>query len=147
MLDNFEEPSGYIKIEKLSVGSNLLLNGTHIISAGGHVPIIVGKGPVPSIWISARANGKWVELVINNVSTHPRIRIVANLQQREIIIRTEKETVLKAKMIDEDQCLISEINLRPTGLDLVANQTELRIGGSKFSNNEFSGARFMISFE
>ena len=77
-------------------------------------------------------------------SIHPAVIVSQNQELREITAKVDTVTLINAKMIDDNSCIINQIDLRPIGLNLFGNENNLTIGTSNFSGNTFQGVTFMI---
>ena len=66
-------PTGYQQPEKLIIASNSLINVQAIIEINGSLPILIGDGKKPRIWLYIPANKEgteWYPLVKDNFSTN-----------------------------------------------------------------------------
>lgn len=145
MIREIKYPQNYIPLSRLEVCSNTLIGGGNIIGFDNFSPLLIGKGIVPLVWIYAKADRlNWISIVAESRSNHAKVKIEQNLDQRQIIVKVESTVLLDAKMLNDDSCIVSQIDMRPIGLNLFGDSEALTMGGSKFSGNSFQGVTFMI---
>jgi hypothetical protein len=145
MIQEIKYPQKYVPIARLEVCSNELIGGGNIVGFDNFSPLLIGKGDIPLVWIYARADKlNWIPVVTQSESKHSKILIEKRLDQRELIISVEKVVLIHAKMLNDESCIVNQLDLRPVGLDLHGDSNELVIGNSKFSGNTFQGVTFMI---
>lgn len=138
-------PQNYIPVNRLVICSNTLIGGGNIIGFDDFPPLLIGKGTVPKLWVYAKdRHQKWTPIINESRSLHPAIIIKSDDITREILAKIDNATLIRAKMSDDNSCLVDQIDLRPIGLNLFGNETVLTIGTSNFSGNTFQGVRFMI---
>ncbi|ELF6907029.1 hypothetical protein [Vibrio cholerae] len=142
-----KHPDGYKPLKKLTICSNTLTGGGNLLSIGGDIPVLIGKGSVPQIWLKAVADSSTNELVpvvVKNKSLHPAIKVV--VQNNNIIVLISGETILSAKATSMDVVIVDKLDLRPLGLNLHGNNSSLTVGGSTFSRNSMHGGGALIGF-
>lgn len=135
-------PDGYVALNKLNVCSNVLIGGGFAFSLGSILPLIIGKGSVPMVWMQAYdfKMKKSKILVDGNISKHPDV-LVKKPDDGVIEISTGKDVrILRVKNTGIDSSVVSFIDLRPVGLNIIGNQNELKVGNSSFSKNTIEGA-------
>lgn len=148
-MKDFEEmPNGYSPYLLLSVCGNKILDGAKIISVGGVFPILIGKGSKPQIWLMALKSPtekKFISIVEASISQHSFVHVEEI--GRQVVVKVQGATVLRVEQTGKDQALISELNMRPLGLNIFGGVSELNAGGVTFSNNTFSGGGAFVSFD
>lgn len=145
MTSNFTNPSNYQIIPELNVCSNKIINGGYVIGIGDFPPLIIGAGKSPMVWLYARSDkSNWVPLVYENLSHNSQILVVEDSETRTTTIRTEKGVIFNAVMQNDYVCLVTQLDLRSTGLDIYGDQDKLQVGNSTFAGNSFKGSKFMI---
>ena len=140
-------PKGYVPYSLLSVCGNKLTGGAKILAVGDTFPILIGKGSKPQIWLMAIASPndkKFISIVEASISQHSFVRVEE--VGRQLVVKVQGATVLKVEQTGDDQALVSEIDMRPLGLNVFGGVSELNAGGMSFSNNTFSGGGTLISF-
>lgn len=140
-------PTSYKPYETLVICSNSMLGGGHIVSVGDVLPLVIGKGEKPQIWLQAINNPEtkeFVSIIEASVSKHPAVEILEKDGSIEVTIEDNKILVVRAE--SENKAVVSHLDLRPIGLNLVGNASSLSVGGSTFSGNSMSGGGVLIGF-
>ncbi|WP_252959046.1 hypothetical protein [Pseudomonas simiae] len=140
-------PKGYFPYSLLSVCGNKLMGGAKILSVGDVFPVLIGKGSKPQIWLMAIASPtdkKFISIVEASISQHSFVHVEE--VGRQIVVKVQGATVLRVEQTGDDQALVSELNMRPLGLNIYGGNSKLEAGGVTFSNNSFSGGGALISF-
>ncbi len=140
-------PTSYKPYETLVICSNSMLGGGHIVSVGDVLPLIIGKGEKPQIWLQAISNPEtkeFISIIEASVSKHPAVEILEKDGSIEVTIQDSKILVVRAE--SENKAVVSHLDLRPIGLNLVGNASSLSVGGSTFSGNSMSGGGILIGF-
>lgn len=139
-------PPDYKAFQALTVCSNKVLGGGFPFSLGDGLPLLVGNGPSPVIWLQAVKNADTRELILlvdRNVPTVKGIEV--NKPEEGVIeVFNGSTKILRVKKTGLDSAVISALDLRPVGLNITGNQDGLNIGGSSFSKNTFQGAEVFI---
>jgi hypothetical protein len=140
-------PAGYQPYESLDICSNTMLGGGHVVSVGDVLPLVIGKGAKPQIWLQAMSNPQkkeFVSIIEASVSKHPAVEVIE--ENGFIVVRIQNSKVLVVRSDSPDSAMVSELDLRPIGLNLVGNRSSLTVGGSTFSHNSMSGGGVLIGF-
>ena len=133
-------PNGYIPYQDLTFCSNSILGGGHIFAIGRIVPLLVGVGPTPRVWLQAVAapdSKDFVTIVADSVSTHPAVDVLVT--GREVAVSVEGKSILKAEAIDGLRAIVHEVDFRPLGLNVFGSSQELSLGGMRLSHNTMFG--------
>jgi hypothetical protein len=141
-------PASFIPYKKLTICSNSLLNGGFLLSMGEILPLVIGKGEKPQIWLQALVNPEkkeFISIVEASISKHPAVSIIENLGMLTINIQNIK--ILSINNYSEDSAEIDLIDLRPIGFNIYGDNTKLIIGNSTFSGNTMSGGGVLIGFD
>ncbi|MDP2886056.1 MAG: hypothetical protein Q8P51_13670 [Ignavibacteria bacterium] len=140
-------PKSYVPYGSLIVCSNSLLGGGHIVSIGDVLPIIIGKGEKPMIWLQALTkpeSKEFVTIVEGSISQHPAVKIY---EENDVLkVSVSGTTVLSVKATAESSADVNELDLRPLGLNLHGDSSTLMVGTSIFSGNSMSGGGILIGF-
>ncbi len=140
-------PSIYKPYQNLMVCSNKLIGGGYLVVHGEVLPLLVGNGEGPIIWLQAPTDksGKfYIPLVSASVSSHPAVEVVSN--KDGLTISVSGVPVIHVKQVDKDSAVIDLLDLRPVGLNIYGNASALTAGGATFSQNTFSGGGALIAF-
>lgn len=144
ILDIKKYPKELKKLEKLTICSNELIGGGDLIKVDDFVPLVIGAGDVPKIWITMKYDNNIIEIVKNNYSSNNQIKIKKDNFSREIVIFAESEKLISAKMINDTECVVEHLDFKPIGLNIYGTSKEINIANTKLSGNKFEGAMFMI---
>ncbi len=139
-------PLDYKAFQTLTVCSNKVLGGGFPFSLGDGLPLLIGNGPSPVIWLQAVKNAPTKELMIlidRNVPTMKGVE-VSKPEEGVIEVFIGGTRILRVKKTGLDSATISSLDLRPIGLNITGNQSGLNVGGSSFSGNTFQGAKVFI---
>lgn len=140
-------PKSYSPYETLVVCSNTLSGGGHILAIGDALPILVGKGEKPQIWLQALSNpdkNEFVTIVEASISKHPAVKVLE--ENGAINIHVGGTNVLSVKVLSDTSAEVFFLDLRPLGINLYGSNSELKVGNSTFSGNSFAGGGTMIGF-
>ncbi|WP_172148021.1 hypothetical protein [Pseudomonas tumuqii] len=138
-------PKSYRPYESLVVCSNTINGGGHIAAIGETLPLIIGKGEKPQIWLQALNNSEtkeFLSVVENSVSKHPAVEVKEI--SGSVVVTIQGKLVLSVKAISDDSAIVDELDMRPIGLNLFGNSSSMTVGGSTFSRNSMSGGGVLI---
>ena len=144
-IDNL--PVDYSELQTLNLCSNKIIGGGFPFALDGGLPLIIGSGTTPSIWLQAINNSNSKDLILlvdNNVPTVKEISVTKPENGViEVYFRNEVK-ILRVKSTGSNAAVVSVLDLRQIGLNIFGNQSELKIGGSSFSNNTVQGAKVFL---
>ena len=143
-------PAGYTPYRKLSICGNQLENVQAPFLVGGHLPLLVGKGPKgPRVWLSVPAAqnlDKWIPALVDNESKMPDLDARVG-SAGELVVFLGRIMVLLA-VEREGAAEIVEMDLTPLGLGIRGNMTDgLWVAGSTLIGNTFRNLRAMIQLD
>jgi hypothetical protein len=148
MITRESTPDSYLPYKSLIICSNRIIGCGHIVSIGSVLPILLGQGPKPLVWLQAATDPQaktFVTVVEASISKHPAIRVIEDGQ--EIKITTGNTTVLRVKASENESAVVYEIDLRPLGINIHGDSSKLVAGGTTFSSSTFSGVGTVIAFD
>jgi hypothetical protein len=140
-------PNSYIPYNTLVVCSNTLTGGVHLVKVDDILPVVVGKGDKPKIWLQALTDSKtkiFMMVVEASISSHPAVKVYEDFDTLKITI--SGTLVLSVKATGDDSAEIDTLDMRPLGLNLYGTKNELMVGGNTFSGNSMSGGGTFIGF-
>jgi hypothetical protein len=141
-------PQSFQPFPTLIVCSNTIIGGGHLVSIGDVLPLIIGQGPKPLIWLQAALDPQaknFVTVVDASISKHPAVRVIED-DKGGVKITTGNTAVLRVKPSGSDCAVVDEIDLRPLGINIHGDASTLNAGGATFSGSTFSGVRTIIAF-
>lgn len=140
-------PSSYKPYENLTVCSNTLIGGGHLVVLGEVLPLLVGSGEGPTIWLQAPADksgSSYVPLVTASVASHPAVGVVSS--KGGLTVSVGGVPVIHVRQVDQNSAEIDLLDLRPVGLNIYGSVSSLTAGGATFSHNTFSGGGALLAF-
>jgi hypothetical protein len=139
------KPNDYIPFETLIVCSNTVKGGGNLVAIGDILPLLVGKGDIPQVWLLALANAQtneFIPIVERSVSKHPAVKVYEESGTLNVMI--SGEIVLSVSKNSEASASVKKLDFRPLGLDMHGNEELLSVGGGSFSGNSMSGGGTLI---
>lgn len=133
-------PKGYVPYQDLNFCSNTILGGGHIFALGKVIPLLIGTGPAPRVWLQAVAAPRskdFVMVVADSVSTHPAVDV--SVKGSKVVVSVRGKSVLTVEAFGEQRAVVSEIDFRRLGLNIFGGSDALSLGGMKLSHNTMSG--------
>jgi len=146
MIFKTDLPKNYVPYESLNFCSNSLQNCRFLISIGDKLPILIGSGDSPLIWLSmiVDPNKKhYQDLVVASESRHPFVKVDAS-KDNEITIYAKGQLILKVVAENRNSASIQQIDLRSVGFTIFGDENSLSVGGNTFSSNTFRNVETMI---
>jgi len=140
MITNENLPESFLPYQDLNFCSNNILGGGHIFAIGKVLPLLIGVGSTPRVWLQAVAapNSKeFVTIVADSESTHPAVDV--SVIGNKIVVSANGKVVLNVEAIDDKHAVVSEVDFRPLGLNVFGSSEALSLGGMKLSRNTMSG--------
>jgi hypothetical protein len=138
-------PSSYQPYEKLTICSNSLIGGGHVVELAGALPLIIGYGEKPQVWLQAISNPEkmeFVSVVENSVSKFPTVEVKEI--DGSIIITIQGKQVLKVRNVSNSEAVVENMDLRPIGLNLYGDANNMNIPNGSFSGNSMSGGGVLL---
>jgi hypothetical protein len=139
-------PASYKQPERLVIASNTLNNVNAILEIKGSLPILIGDGAKPRIWLYIPANKKgteWYPLIKDNFSTDPKVLVMGN--KNSVTIATPQGNVLECQKRADGVIEVSKLDLRPFGLDFVAAGNTIKFMGNTFTNTTVTNTTVMFN--
>lgn len=133
-------PKDYIPYQDLKFCSNTILGGGHIFAMGKVVPLLIGVGPAPRVWlqaVGAPGSKDFVTVVADSVSIHPAVSIA--VKESRVVVSIAGKSILTVEAIGEQSAVVSEVDFRPLGLNIFGSSDALSLGGMQLSHNTMSG--------
>ena len=138
-------PTGYKQPDKLIIASNKLNNVKAILEINGFLPILIGDGDKPRVWLYIPANKEgteWYPLIKDNFSTNPKVLVMES--ESSVTIATPHGNVLECAKEKDGLINVRKLDLRPFGLDFVAEGESIKFMGGTFTNNTFTNVGVML---
>jgi len=138
-------PSSYQPYDKLTICSNSLIGGGHLVELAGALPLIIGYGEKPQVWLQAVSNPEkmeFVSVVENSVSKFPAVEVKEI--DGSIIITIQGKQVLKVRNVSKSEAVVEKMDLRPIGLNLYGDGNNMNMPNGSFSGNSMSGGGVLL---
>ncbi|MFL9881978.1 hypothetical protein PQR66_03005 [Paraburkholderia agricolaris] len=141
-------PLGFEPYYKLNFCSNILIATKAPISIKeGLAPLLIGRGPSPRVWMSAgmvmNEQQAFFQIVKDNVPNSPQVRVVASAGTTTVLY---DETVMcRVEQISSEEAAVTQLDLRPAGLNVTGDRTGLKIGANRSSGNHVEGAEAFLT--
>jgi len=142
-------PPRFVPFGKIILRTNKLIDTTALFSINGVIPLLIGKGPPPRIWLSLPTSAdarQWAPVVKENFSSHPDITVDAF--GRRVLIKASEIPMLHVLQNESDDLAFLSLNLRPVGLRVfIGEDNKLHVMGSTLAGNTFKNLRVAIALE
>lgn len=147
MEDTSRLPEDYVPFKTLHVCGNRFVSGSFIVKVGQRIPILIGKGVVPLVWIAIAAKGEkeWTFIVARNTSVNPELSILFSKNDHSTTIKLKNSVIIKVRKLNEDETEIVTMDLRPIGLKIYGDENGLHIGTHFLAGSTFEGAETMFA--
>lgn len=138
-------PKTYQPYQTLTVCNNKLIGGVHVVEIMGVLPLIIGKGDKPQVWLQAISNPEkkeFISVVESSISKYPAV-IVKEINNA-IVITIQGKDVLRVKEISKDKAIVDLMDFRPIGLNLFGDDKFLNMPNGTLSGNSMSGGGVLL---
>ncbi|WNM58813.1 hypothetical protein [Candidatus Nitrospira allomarina] len=138
-------PKEFTPYKQLEIATNKLIDGVALVSVNGFIPVLIGKGETPEIWVTIPADqqGKeWRPIVSKNTSLLEVITV--NTKGKVIGVAMGDDIVLEVKEITSESAEITQCNLRPFGINVFLEDDCLKVMTNRYSGNTITGAKIFI---
>ncbi|WP_342349338.1 hypothetical protein [uncultured Nitrospira sp.] len=138
-------PKEFTPYTQLEIATNKLVDGVALVSVNGFIPVLIGRGDAPEIWVTIPADqqGKeWRPIVSNNTSLLDVITVIAKGKVIEVALADE--IVLEVKEITSESAEITKCNLRPFGINVFLEDDCLKVMTNRYSGNTITEAKIFI---
>ncbi len=118
-----------------------------MFSVGDVLPVLVGKGNKPQIWIQAISDlehKSFVQVVESSIPLFPFVRVTT--ESGAVLVSVGNQVIMSVRPELEDEVNIFQLDLRPIGLNIVGDKNSLKAGGAEFSGSTFAGAGTFMGF-
>jgi hypothetical protein len=140
-------PAGYTAYSDLTICSNRLIGGGHLLAIGEALPLVVGSGTEPMVWLQSTLlpvpGGEFGLVVDGSIPRVPGISVSAGPNGLTFV--AGGMTLLRIKQLTPQSAVVDMLDLRPLGLNVFGDSNGLNAGTSTFSRNSISGPGAMIA--
>lgn len=123
-------PKNYKPYSHLTICTNKISNYTNLFVINDNIPLLIGCGDKPMIWIQGAVKNKSALFIDSTISKSNQIKITEEDGVITIIFsfkknyQTSNVILLKIKQIKEDEATVSQLDLRPIGLNIYGNDSD-----------------------
>lgn len=141
------KPESFSPYEKITICSNTFTGGGNLVAVGELLPLLIGKGETPQIWLMALADAeknRFIPIVEKSISKHHAVKVYE--ESGVINVSVGGNNVLSVRRVSDDEAIVTELDLRPLGLNIHGNEDKLYVGNSSFKNSGMAGSGTLIGF-
>lgn len=145
--DKPQLPEDYIPFGELIICSNHLISVKVPIEFKNNIPLLIGKGDVPLIWLSApitKEEKDWRKIVIKNKPMDKKITVIPSEAHKSITIKAGDKTIIQVIRHSDEKAEVIMLDLKPLGFNIYGDANILHFGTNKFINNSFENLWAMI---
>ncbi|MEQ3694238.1 MAG: hypothetical protein ABNH16_04880 [Thalassolituus sp.] len=138
-------PTNYRAPKKLTIGTNTLESVNILLSFNGFVPLLIGDGKKPRVWINIPTNKdgtEWYPLVKDNFSTNENVIVIES--ESSVKVNTPDGIVIECSKLSDGTINVERLNLKPFGLNVVSDQKQLTVMNQVLTGNGFKNVGTMI---
>ena len=150
MITSFTDiiPREYVPYERIIFCSNNLIQVRYLIEDKQFIPILIGKGSIPKIWLFSIGEGnnpyaiveknrsRFTSLSVDIDDDNKRISLILNHNQ-------DRVTLLSLNYKDNTP-IVDKLDLNPIGYNIVGDKNSLKINNQEFSRNSFQNMQAFI---
>jgi hypothetical protein len=139
-------PAEFLPYDELTICSNRLIGGGQLLVVGDVVPLIIGRGAQPMIWLQASTgpSGKEFLLIVEaSVSRHPAITVQS--RSDGLTVSAGPTAVLRIASFDAKVAKVDLLDFRPIGMTIFGGADQLNVSGMTFRSSTATGTRAMIA--
>ncbi len=147
-----EIPVGYKPYEYINVASIETDHVLFLFSVEKKLPLIIGKGSVPQVWIRTQISG-WEDIISSSNINYEsisgyKLEIQKDIFKRRVRIHAKSSDegvlVLDVRQSSKDRLVIDHIDLRPLGLKIFTDDDSLTVNFVTLSNLKFLHMKYIV---
>lgn len=146
MSNHVQVPKNYKPMHKLILCGNTLIDVNIPFEVDGGIPLLIGANGEPQIWLNARPPSPgmpWVPVIRQNRSMHKAAQI-QGVGSDTVIVEIQGTKVLVLQKRQPDTFEVTELDLRPVGLNIYGDRSKLMIGTNQLVSNMFQNVNVMV---
>ncbi|WP_156921036.1 hypothetical protein [Fundidesulfovibrio putealis] len=139
-------PDGYTPFGTIELCGNTIINGEILFLINTFIPLLIGTGKQPRIWLSgyAKNNAYPIQYIVDSKSQANFVHIKRNANKTKVKI--ESNNIITIIKTSADKITIPHIDLRPIGINIHGDTTELKVSNGTLRKNKFVNTKIMIKF-
>ena len=137
-------PKDYFPYDELHLCGNTLINVKIPFLIGDTPLLLIGKNTVPQVWLSAKTtpeSHEWKYIVEENRSLNPAVYVDVQDENRTVYVRVSNTVIIKVVAHSTTKAVIEVLDLRPIGLNVYGDSSELSLATSKFTGNSMMNSQ------
>jgi hypothetical protein len=141
-------PKSYKPFGRLMLCSNTIVGGGYIVSIGDVIPLLLGQGKKPMVWLQAVTDSKrdrFVTVVDASIAKHPAVRITNEGDALNVV--SGSIVIIRIKSDEPGSAVVDKLDLRPLGINVFGDESHLQAGGAAFSSSTFTNVGTIIAFK
>lgn len=146
MKQDLQVPKNYKPLSRLTLCSNTLIDVQVPFEIEGGVPLLIGGNGEPEIWLNARPpkpDMEWYPVIRQNRPLHKEAQI-QGVGGELISITIQGTRVLTLEKREGNVLEVTELDLRPIGLNIHGDRSGLMVGSTQLVSNTFSNVYVMV---
>lgn len=136
-------PETYHPLHQLVLCSNTLLGDVIPFEVNGKVPLLVGAGVEPRLWLSGSPDAveaDWLDVVVQNQPTSKTYPITVDRPKRGTVrVRLGDTTIVVVRQRAPNRASVTLLDLRALGLDVEGDTQGLRFFDKTFQRHTIKG--------
>jgi len=132
-------PRQYRPFQRIAFCSNTLIGRWIPFRIGAVVPLLIGNGRAPVIWLTAKDGTPLVE---NNVAWTKSVDL--QIRQDRTTAAIGAVILVDARKLPDGTAEVTEVDLRPLGLKIHGDAAGLVVGTNQLVDNFFEGTGVMV---
>jgi hypothetical protein len=144
--NDIDLPKDYKPFPKIIICGNTLINVQIPFEVYGDIPLLIGDGNSPKIWLKAmtsRQERKFREIVRANRALQASVT-VSGAGTYDISVTVPNMTIIRLHRNTEGIPEVTKLDLRPIGLSIQGDSEKLAIGSQLLTENTFENVRTMV---
>jgi hypothetical protein len=145
-------PQEYKPYHNITFCGNTFKNLKYLIDDNGFIPLLIGMGDIPRLWIYTKKELNAVVVVQDSVAILPVIRVDIFSNEKKLSVEfTQVPGATNTKIFEMDFSaeipVVKLIDLRPVGYNVFGDSTALNIGEQKYQGHMFENLHSLVRLE
>jgi hypothetical protein len=150
MTDEIKFPVEYVPFKELIICSNIMIDGKVPFTIKMGVPLLVGRGEVPLIWLAvpiSKEASDWKYVVEGSQSLDKRYDVISFDEGKSIRIMLDNINLIQVNKISDEKAKITNLDLRPLGINIYGDNSGLFVGTNRMAKNTFNSIFGMVKID
>jgi len=149
-------PEDYTPFDRLYLCGNYLENVQVPFVIKHKVPLLIGKGDIPLIWLRGPAKKDekvWIDMVVKNEKIQERATVGTvdvswdnelKKEKKMVYVLINDKVIIQVIKRSEEEAVVLNLDLTPIGFNIYGNPNKLIVGTNTFTHNNFKNLWSMI---